>query len=59
MLSILCNNLYRKKSISALPFRDRPQPEPLRHWVRFSYGPSFDTVKTGLERIEQVIAEYR
>ena len=41
------------------PFRDRPQPEPLRHWVRFSYGPSFDTVKTGLERIEQVIAEYR
>ena len=41
------------------PFRDRPEPEPLRHWVRFSYGPSFDTVKTGLERIEQVIAEYR
>ena len=41
------------------PFRDRPEPEPLRHWVRFSYGPSFDTVKTGLERIEQVIREYR
>jgi len=41
------------------PFRDRPDPEPLRHWVRFSYGPSFDTVKTGLERIAQVIREYR
>ncbi len=41
------------------PFRDRPEPEPLRHWVRFSYGPSCDTVKTGLERIAQVIREFK
>lgn len=41
------------------PSRERPDPEPLRHWVRFSYGPSYDTVKVGLDRIAQVITEYQ
>jgi len=41
------------------PFRERLNPEPLRHWVRFSYGPSYDTVKTGLERIAKVIRTYQ
>ena len=41
------------------PFRDRPDPEPLRHWVRFSYGPSYETCRTGLERIAEVVAEYK
>lgn len=33
------------------PCRTRPAEEPYRSWVRFSYGPSRDVVKTGLERI--------
>ncbi len=41
------------------PYRTRPAEEPYRSWVRFSYGPSYDVVKTGLERIAALIAEYR
>ncbi len=41
------------------PFRVRPTNEPYRHWVRFSYGPNRQTIKTALERIEQVIKEYK
>lgn len=41
------------------PFRVRPTNEPYRHWVRFSYGPNCQTIKTALERIAQVIAEHR
>lgn len=41
------------------PFRVRPTNEPYRHWVRFSYGPKRQTIKTALERIEQVIKEYK
>lgn len=41
------------------PFRVRPTTEPYRHWVRFSYGPNRQTIKTALERIAQVIAEHR
>lgn len=41
------------------PFRVRPSNEPYRHWVRFSYGPNRQTIKTALERIAQVIAEHR
>lgn len=41
------------------PFRVRPTNEPYRHWVRFSYGPNRQTIKTALERIAQVIKEYR
>lgn len=41
------------------PFRVRPTNEPYRHWVRFSYGPNRQTIKTALERIEQVIEEYK
>ena len=40
------------------PFRVRPTNEPYRHWVRFSYGPNRQTIKTALERIAQVIAEH-
>ena len=41
------------------PFRVRPTNEPYHHWVRFSYGPNRQTIKTALERIAQVIAEHR
>ena len=41
------------------PFRVRPANEPYRHWVRFSYGPNRQTIKTALERIAQVIKEHR
>lgn len=41
------------------PFRVRPTNEPYRHWVRFSYGPNRQTIKTALERIEQVIKEHK
>lgn len=41
------------------PFRVRPTNEPYRHWVRFSYGPNRQTIKTALEKIAQVIAEHR
>lgn len=41
------------------PFRVRPTNEPYRHWVRFSYGPNRQTIKTALERVEQVIKEYK
>lgn len=41
------------------PFRVRPTNEPYRHWVRFSYGPNRQTIKTALERIAQVIKENR
>lgn len=41
------------------PFRVRPTNEPYRHWVRFSYGPNRQTIKTALERIAKVIAEHR
>lgn len=41
------------------PFRVRPTNEPYRHWVRFSYGPNRQTIKTALERIVQVIKEHR
>lgn len=41
------------------PFRVRPTNEPYRHWVRFSYGPNRQTIKTALERIAQVIKEHR
>lgn len=41
------------------PFRVRPTNEPYRHWVRFSYGPNRQTIKTALERIAQVIEEHR
>lgn len=41
------------------PFRVRPTNEPYRHWVRFSYGPNRQTIKTALERIAQVIKEHQ
>ena len=41
------------------PFRVRPTNEPYRHWVRFSYGPNRQTIKTALERIEQVIKKHK
>ncbi|MCR8920860.1 pyridoxal phosphate-dependent aminotransferase [Parasutterella secunda] len=41
------------------PFRVRPTNEPYRHWVRFSYGPNRQTIKTALGRIAQVIKEHR
>ena len=41
------------------PFRVRPTNAPYRHWVRFSYGPNRQTIKTALERIAQVIKEHR
>ena len=41
------------------PFRVRPTNEPYRHWVRFSYGPNRQTIKSALERIAQVIKEHR
>lgn len=40
------------------PYRVRPTIEPLRHWVRFSYGPDRKTIQTALNRIAQVIAEH-
>ncbi len=41
------------------PNRNRPDPEPLQHWVRFSYGPDIDTVKRGLDRIREVIKAHQ
>ena len=41
------------------PYRVRPTDEPYRHWVRFSYGPNRQTIRTALERIGEVIAEHR
>jgi len=41
------------------PYRTRPAEEPYRSWVRFSYGPSRDVVKTGIERIAALIREQR
>ncbi|WP_295639468.1 pyridoxal phosphate-dependent aminotransferase [uncultured Mailhella sp.] len=41
------------------PYRTRPAEEPYRSWVRFSYGPSRDVVKTGIERISALVREYR
>ena len=41
------------------PYRTRPAEEPYRSWVRFSYGPSRDVVKVGLERIAELVREYR
>ena len=41
------------------PYRTRPAEEPYKSWVRFSYGPSRDVVKTGIERIAALIREYR
>lgn len=41
------------------PFRVRKTIEPYRHWMRFSYGPDRETVKTALERMAQVIEEHR
>lgn len=41
------------------PYRTRPAEEPYRSWVRFSYGPSRDVVKTGIERIAALVREYR
>lgn len=41
------------------PFRVRPTNEPYRHWVRFSYGPNRKTIQTALERIAEVIKEYK
>ncbi len=38
------------------PYRTRPTEEPLRHWVRFSYGPDMNTVQTGVDRIRELIA---
>ena len=38
------------------PYRTRPAEEPLRHWVRFSYGPDMKTVQTGVDRIRELIA---
>ena len=38
------------------PYRTRPAEEPLRHWVRFSYGPDMRTVQTGVDRIRELIA---
>ena len=37
------------------PDRRRPEPEPLRTWVRFSYGPPEGVVEEGLNRIAEVV----
>lgn len=39
------------------PNRERVNPEPLRHWVRFSFGPSMPILREGLDRIEKMINE--
>ena len=41
------------------PYRTRPATEPYRHWVRFSYGPDMQTVKVGVERIQELVQEMR
>ena len=41
------------------PYRTRPAEEPYKSWVRFSYGPSRDVVKTGIERIAALVREHR
>lgn len=37
------------------PYRTRPAEEPLRHWVRFSFGPDRKTIETALTRIKKVV----
>lgn len=37
------------------PWRERPTPEPLGHWVRFSYGPPMAVVEKGLTRLAEVV----
>lgn len=39
------------------PFRTRPAEEPLKHWVRFSYGPDRATIETALKRIAKVVGK--
>ena len=41
------------------PFRTRPAEEPLKHWVRFSYGPDRATIEKALARIEKLVKEAR
>ncbi len=37
------------------PSRIHPVPEPLAHWVRFSFGPPYAVVEKGLTRLAEVV----
>ena len=41
------------------PGGHRPPTESYRHWVRFSFGPPEENVKMGLERLAELVGEYR
>ena len=39
------------------PTGNRTSPEPMRHFVRFSFGPKMAVLKEGLDRIEKMIED--
>ncbi len=39
------------------PAHSRPDSNPFRSWMRFSYGPDEQTVKKGLDRLEALLSE--
>lgn len=41
------------------PGKVRTGPSPLAQWVRFSFGPPFDNVRMGLDRLEAMVASAR
>ena len=41
------------------PNGDRISPEPMRHHIRFSFGPKLSVLKEGLDRIEKMIEDKR
>lgn len=41
------------------PNGDRISPEPMRHFIRFSFGPKLSVLKEGLDRIEKMIEDKR
>jgi hypothetical protein len=38
------------------PRKARPGPSPFQSWVRFSFGPPLANVRTGLERLEELVS---
>ncbi|MFT5291758.1 MAG: aspartate/methionine/tyrosine aminotransferase [Planctomycetota bacterium] len=41
------------------PGRRRRRPSPLSSWLRFSFGPSLENVRMGLDRLAEMVAEAR
>ena len=41
------------------PNGDRISPEPMGHFIRFSFGPKLSVLKEGLDRIEKMIEDKR